>query len=230
MNLIKIFFLALCLVIPKSVYGILDGGGSYAQIPYLIRLVSENVKRYRQLREMIRQSKERHFYERLIHQGLDNAAGLILSIPVKDAKILEDLNTFQETVSALEELYGTIQGGADSEMFKLHDQTVAESLGLINQLKAYATEQERNAETVFWQAKRASPKGAARMSAVTSSQILHALSQLIRINGQMLKLQSEAFASQNKLGKDSARHFEAVNQDMGKISIKHVLEKKLPQF
>ncbi len=192
--------------------------------------MSENVKRYHQLKEVIRQSKERHLYEKFIHQGLDNAAGLILSIPVKDTKILEDLNTFGETVTALEELYGTIQGSGDASMFQLHDQSVAESLGLINQLKAYATQQEKNAETVFWQASKASPKGAARMSAVTNSQILHALSQLIRINGQMLKLQSEAFASQNKQGKESVGRFEEINQDMGEISIKRIIEKKLPQF
>ena len=43
-------------------------------------------------------------------------------------------------------------------------------------------EQEKNAERVFYQAPTAAPRGAARMAAVTNSQILHAISQLIKIN------------------------------------------------
>ena len=54
------------------------------------------------------------------------------------------------------------------------------------------------------------------MNVATNSQVLHALAQLIRINGQVLKLQSEAFASENKRGKDSAGHFYRANQRNGK--------------
>ena len=191
-----------------------DGGAGWAQIPYLVRLVAENVKRYHQLREVIRQSEERRLYERMLNRGIDNAAGLLPSVPIEDEKILENLGTFKDTVSALEELYGAIRESPDAEMFRLHDETVAESIKLIGRLKNYARVQEKNAEAVFRQAQGASPKGAGRMAAVTNSQILHALSQLIRINGQMLKLQSESFASQNKRGKDSAGHFNEVNREM----------------
>ena len=54
------------------------GSGGLAQVPYLIRLVTENVKRYHQLKEVVRQAKEREYFERLIHQGIDNAVGVVL--------------------------------------------------------------------------------------------------------------------------------------------------------
>ena len=68
------------------------------------------------------------------------------------------------------------------------------------------------------------------MNVATNSQVLHALTQLIRINGQILKTQSEDFASQNKRGKDSAGHFYRANRAMENLSIKRGIEKRLPQF
>lgn len=191
-------------------------GGGFAQVPYLIRLITENVKRYHQLQEVIRQSQEGDAYLRTINRGIENAVGVVLTLPVEDQAVLEDLKTFRETIAALEELYGAIPKGPASRMFRLHDDTVAESVKLINDLKEYARRQEKNAEVVFRQAPDAAPRGAARMAAVTNSQILHAVSQLIKINGQMLKLQSEAFGMENRQGKEEVEHFNRINNELGR--------------
>ena len=84
--------------------------------------------------------------------------GLFSSLPVEDEKILENLKTFQETIEALEELYGVIPVGPTAGMFKLHDESVAESIKLINGLKKYAKRQEENAKTVFYQAPKCKPQ------------------------------------------------------------------------
>ena len=55
------------------------------------------------------------------------------------------------------------------------------------------------------------------MATVANSQVLHALSQIIRINGQILKLQSEFLAVGNKLSKDSAEHFNLFKKEVGKL-------------
>ena len=133
-------------------------------------------------------------------------------------------------MDALEELYGVVQQGPDAEMYRLHDNTVAESIKLINDLKNYAFKQEQNAETALFRANKLSPKGAARMNVAANSQVLHAVTQLIRINGQILKMQSEDFASQNKRGKDSAGHFLRANRAMENLSIKQRIKNRLPRF
>ena len=168
---------------------------------------------------------------RMINRGIENAVGVVLSLPVEDQKLLEDLKTFGETVAALEELYGVIPEGPTASMFRLHDESVAESVKLINDLKRYAREQEKNAELVFRQAPTAAPRGAARMAAVTNSQILHAISQLIRINGQMLKLQSEAFGLENRRGKAKVNHFNQINRELGReIAVDFLGGGRLPRF
>jgi hypothetical protein len=87
---------------------------------------------------------------------------------------------------------------------------------MITSFKEYSEKQEENSILIAAQSREASPKGAARMQAETSAQILRSLSQLIRLNTQMLKMQSEQFAMHNKMGKDSVGNFQRVNQDLGR--------------
>jgi hypothetical protein len=115
-------------------------------------------------------------------------------------------------------------------MQRLHDQTVAESLRMVNTFKEFSTTQEENSIRIGIDSRNASPKGAMRMQAETSAQILRSLSQLIRLNTQMLKLQSEQFGMQNKLGKESVANFQRVNYDLGRSFSGMSPEMKLIKF
>ncbi len=203
MKFYSYLILATVLLVPNQVQAI----GGTAQIPYLMKLINENIKRYQQLKEMIKETKQNREYLRLINQGIDNAQGIMQALPV------EKKNPIREKNQVIK-LYGTTPKGKGEEIFKRHDQSVAESLKLIDSSHTYAKKQEQNSKRIFTQAQKASPKGAQRMTAVTNSQILHALSQLIKINGQILKLQSETLAEKNKAGKDSAKHFNRINEEL----------------
>ncbi|MCH2534432.1 MAG: hypothetical protein MK008_08335 [Bdellovibrionales bacterium] len=191
-----------------------DGGAGWAQIPYLVKILAENIKRYQQLRMMIDQAQNHDQYFRLINQGLENSIGLVNSLPIKDEEILADLRNFQNAVKTIEEVYGKIPQSEEAVLQLLHDQSVAESLKMVNVTKDYSKKQEENAHRISIQSRQASPKGAARMTAETNAQILHTLNQLLRINGQMLKLQSETLAMNNKQGKDSVHSHKKVKTDM----------------
>src|SRR5207253_1168515 len=130
-------------------------------------------------------------YLRWINQGLDNSIGLLGSLPIKDEKILADLREFRTAMGKVEGLYGQVPKSPEEALQLLHDQTVAESLRMANSFKEYSETQEKNSELIAIEAREASPKGAARMQAEMSAEILKSLSQLIRVNTQMLKLQSE---------------------------------------
>lgn len=205
-------------------------GGGYAQIPYLVRLINENMERYKQLETMIAQSKNRDEYLRLIHRGLDNAEGIIQTLPIRDKKVLEEMKGVDRTIRQLEKIYNAIPKGSGTEMMHKHDKSVAESINMIKDSKRYVSRQEENSNKILRQATMASPKGAQRMAAVGNAQILHALSQLIKINGQILKLQSENLASSNKQSKDSLEHFNRFNEEMKKGFTLFKQGRGLPRF
>ena len=218
----------------RVVFLFLLGGNLYAiggiEIPYLIEILSENVKRYEQLREVIKQGEDSQELLRALNEGIDNASELLQALPIKNEKALKNLSKFKETRDWVREVYGEIPKNGEEALFKLHDETVSESFKMAALSHGYAQIQEQNAQKVFAQARDASPKGAQRMSAQMNAQILHSLGQLIRINSQMLKLQSEQLASETKRGKDSVKNLNRLAQDMEK-SFKHYRPSgKFPRF
>ena len=201
-----------------------DGSG-WANYAYLVKIYLENVKRFHQINMMIDQQNKHDQYIRILNEGLNNATGLIQVLPIKDEQILSQLRDFQTALKKVEEIYGLIPKSSDAELQKLHDQTIAESFKMSTTLKDYADRQELNATNIFIQSASASPKGAERMNAQTSAQILHSINQLIKVNGQLLKLQSESFALTNKGGKDSTEGFNKAKNDLEKA-----MRKMKPQF
>lgn len=199
---------------PTQSLAFTDGSG-WAAVGYLIKILEENYRRYVQLKAMIDTANGHYDYVRALNQGLDNSIGLLESLPITDEKILSDLREFKMALGRVESLYGKVPKSPEEALHLLHDQTVAESLRMATDFKQFSEAQERNSKAIAIQARGASPKGAARMQAETSAEILRSLSQLIRLNTQMLKLQSENFAMTNKDSKDGVARFQKVNQDIG---------------
>ena len=185
-------------------------------VAVLMQILAESIKQYYQLKEIIGQGRDQAEFLRNLNAGIENSIGLLQSLPVKDEKILAELRDFQGAVQTITDVYGRIPKSKEATMQALHDQTIAESLRMITSFKEFSEKQEENSIMIAAQSREASPKGAARMQAETSAQILRSLSQLIRLNTQMLKMQSEQFAMHNKSGKESVGNFQKLNQDFGR--------------
>ena len=200
------------------------------QVLYLTKILFENIKRFQQLSSMISQAKNADQYLRTIHAGLENLTRLATILPVKDEKILAQLTSFQKSFNTLEKIYGKVPKSKEAAMQMLHDQSIAESIRMVNSFKDYSRKQEEHSVQIAIQSRSASPKGAARMQAETSAQILRSLSQLIRLNSQMLKLQSEQLAMNNKMGKASVASYQKVHSNFRKGFRDSDLDMKLPTF
>lgn len=181
----------------------------------LTQILQENIRHYFQLQKMIQQGQSTETYLRWVNSGLDNSIGLLQSLPIKDEKILAELREFRSAMGKVSTLYGQVPKSPEAALQVLHDQTVAESLRMATSFKEYSETQEMNSNLARLQARGASPKGAARMQVEMSADILKSLSQLIRLNTQMLKLQSEQLAVNNKSSKESVANYQKVSHDLG---------------
>jgi hypothetical protein len=179
---------------------------------------------------MIRSTKNADQYLRLLNSGIENSIGLLDSLPIKDQKILEELKDFKKAFKTINDVYGVIPKSEDQAMFKLHDETVAESLKMAIDLKNYASKQEENSKIIAAQSRTASPKGAARINVQVNAQVLHVLGQILRVNGQMLKLQSERLAMSNKDGKDNAKSFYKTVEEIKNSNQRMKADFSLPDF
>ena len=201
-----------------------------ADVAVLGQILAENIKQLIQMEQMVQQGRDQADFLRQLNSGIENSIGILQSLPVKDEKILGDLREFQGAIRSVTSVYGMIPKSQESVMQTLHDQTIAESLRMVKTFKDYSDTQERNSIVIAAQSREASPKGAVRMQAETSAQILQSLAQLIRLNTQILKLQSEQFGMSNKAGKDSVGNFQKVNTDFGKSFQGFKSDMGLPQF
>lgn len=191
------------------------GGDAAIMVPYLIKLIAQAVKQYQQLKMVYDNAKHHKDMIKSINDGLSEAIGLLEHFPIEDEKILGELRSFRRAMNEVERLYGEIPKGKEELLLKLHDETVAESIKISNSLREYAKNQERNSNRIARQASQASPKGAARVNVQTNAAILHTLNQLLKVNGQMLKLQSESLALNNKTAKESNYQFQKITGDLG---------------
>jgi hypothetical protein len=189
-------------------------GDSFVLIPYLVKMLAEDYKRFVQLQQMIQNGQAQVDFLRFVNAGIDSITGLMATLPVKDEQLLGDLRDFQRALATVNDLYGAIPISGESRMQSIHDQTVAESFRITNSVKEYALAQEGNANRAFQLANTMSPKGAERLNAATNAQVLHTMTQLLRVNAELLKMQGEQFALANKQDKDSVAHFNKVGRDV----------------
>lgn len=192
-----------------------DGGAGWANFPYLVKILLENFKRYQQIKQMIDQAKNRKRFLEALNAGINNSIGLLNTLPIKDEGLLNDLKTFQKSFKTVTTLYGEIPKSKEAALQMLHDQTVAESLRMVVDFKGYAKKQEENANILKYQGRSASPKGAQRMTVESNAMILKSMSQMMRLETQNLKLQSELLAMKNRSQKKSVFSHNKINQDLG---------------
>ncbi|MBK7962363.1 MAG: hypothetical protein IPK04_14975 [Bdellovibrionales bacterium] len=147
---------------------------------------------------MIQYSKDAQAYAREINSGLEASIRLMESLPIKDEKILGQLRTFQRSLQEIEKIYGAIPKSPDQPFQQINDMAVAESLKMVSNATDYAEKQEMNSARLEARSWDMSPKGAMRMQAQVSSQILLTLNQILRMNAQLLKMQSADLAAKNR--------------------------------
>lgn len=212
----KYKFIFLLLLFTRQSHAFLgDGGAGWAQLPYLIKILEENYKRYKQLQIMIQSAKNQEEFLKSLTTGLDNSIGLLESIPLKNEKILTDLKDFKKGYDSVLDLYGSIPKSKEEALQVLHDKSVAESLKMVAMTDDHSRLQEENSDLIKLSAREASLKGAARMTAESNALILDSLNQLIKLQAQSLKLQSEQLAMQNKNSKTQVDSFQKINQGLG---------------
>jgi len=172
-----------------------------------------------------------HNLLRKVNAGLDNVLGILIEMPIKDEKILGDLARYRDALRRIEHLYGVVPKSKEELIHRLHDRTVSESIKMISQALNYTKTQELNAKRLSKRVQAASPKGAAKMNVEVNSAILHSLNQLIKINGQMLKVQAEVLATNNKGEKEHVNYLRKIGGDFKK-GVKFMTKEdfKMPRF
>ena len=87
------------------------------------------------------------------------------------------------------------------------DKSVTEAIAMDNAIFAYSREIDRIGEEIKSYSHDASPGGAAKLTAQSLGVMIHVLSQSLRAQGEIMKLQAQGLAAANKREKDYSANF-----------------------
>lgn len=188
--------------------------GGAASIPYLTKLLAQSVQQHEALKLILEKTKSHQELVKSLNKGIDDAYGMISTLPIQDERLLQELKNIKKATKKVEDIYGAIPSGPDKTMQLLHDNTIAESFKMSGAVNDYAKKQEGNSKIITNLSKDASPNGARKMNVRVNAEMLHTLNQILKINAQILKMQSENFALINKDSKESSAHNNKANHDL----------------
>jgi hypothetical protein len=177
-------------------------------IPLLIQIVANTAQQLAQMRSILGNGVNTLNYIQDINRGIREAMAIVrTSNSSLSPGVLSQLNTLEQTLGEVEQLYGRIPATAEARMQRTTDQSVAEAIHLHNEAFQYADKVDPEAERMKEYAKTVSPLGAGRLSAQAGAVSINVLNQILRTNAALVKLQSEQLALQNRHEKLNSEHF-----------------------
>ncbi len=228
MRLLRALFLYLCLLCalrPVSAYADFFGG----DLPLLAKIVANTIQQISQLQEIVGTGKDTLQYFRDLNRGLNDALNLAKTMNQKlSPGILSDLQGAEHALKVIEELYGAVPKTAEARMQQTMDRSAAEAIDLHNEAFRYADAIDPEAEQIKDYARVVSPQGAAKLTAQSLGVLIQVLTQVLRTNAAMLKLQSEHLALENKRAKVGSEQFKLQYESLAKAFGELQPEYKLP--
>ena len=192
-------------------------------IAVLVQILSNSIQQLAQLQQILGTGKDSLRLMEDINRGLKDAMTLrqIVSRPLSSGT-LSDIENVQSAMERVEQLYGFIPRGPEAVMQKNTDQTVAEAFTMQSEAFRYADQIDPEAERIKDYAKFVNPQGAGRLTAQSLGVLINVMSQVLRTNAAMLKLQGEQLALQNRSQKLSSEQFrlqyEELSQNFAKLT------------
>jgi hypothetical protein len=203
-KIIALFLSLVLLLQPSRAYADFWGG----DLPLLAEIVANTLQQISQLSQMIGNGRDTLNYLHDINRGIADAMRIARTMnSTLHPGVLSDLQTAEDIMSRLQDLYGRIPRTSEARVQQTTDQSVAEAIQIHNQVYQYADQVDPEAERIKEYARDVSPVGAQKLSAQALGVLIHVMNQILRTNGAILKLQSEQLAITNKKEKLNSEQF-----------------------
>ena len=183
---------------------------------YLSKILQQSIYQLEQLQKITGTNKETLKILKDTNRGLHEAmyVGDTINRTLK-AGTFSKLRNVNESIHAVQRLYGRIPKTSEAEIQKKTDLTIAESLHLHSEAFRYATRTDREAQKMKLYAHRASQAGATKTILESQAVMIHILNQILRTNATLLKIQTQRLALKNKSDKLHSRQFQVQYSELG---------------
>lgn len=177
-------------------------------VAVLLQILAQSIEQVYRLQQIIQNGKDTLNLLRDVNAGVRSGLDLIRIInPKFNAGVYGDLNNPENVLRAIHDLYGTTPNTADRELIDIQDQSVAEVIAMNKSLYDYSVQVDFERERILMHSQVVSPQGAAKLQNQSLAVIIGVLTQLLRVQSQMLKVMGQNMAFDNRKEKLASEQF-----------------------
>lgn len=179
-----------------------------ADVAVLTQILVQAIQTVIQLKSILDTGRDSLNLTRDLNAGVRSGLDLIRIFNPKFAPgVYGDLRDPQNVLRAIESIYGATPDGADHELMRSQDQSVAEVIAMNRNLYDYADEVDRERERILFHSQVVSPQGAAKLQNQSLAVLIGVMTQLLRTQSQMLKIMAQNTALETRKEKILTQEF-----------------------
>ena len=198
-------FMGLAFMLPVSPARADLFGGDVA---VLTQILVQSIQTVIQLKSILDNGKDALNLARDLNAGIRSGLDLIRIInPKFNPGVYGDLRDTQNVLRAIETIYGATPEGADQELMRAQDMSVAEVISMNRNLYDYADQVDRERERILYHSQVVSPQGSAKLQNQSLAVLIGVMTQLLRTQSQMLKIMAQNTALETRKEKLLTQEF-----------------------
>lgn len=217
-------FMCLSLSVPKPASAFSFG----ADVAVLTQILANAIQQLVQLRQILSTGSDTLGLMRDINRGIrDGLKALQMIHPRFNPGIYGNLETADQVIKIIDELYGSIPQTAEMRLQQAQDLSASESIAMNGTLFRFADQVDEESKRIFNHSQSVSPQGAAKLTAQSLAILIGVTTQVLRTNSMMLKAMGENMALQNRKEKLQSEQFRAQYEGLSQGFDKLGQEQKL---
>lgn len=187
--------MSILLLFPQTSRADIWGG----DVAVLIQILANALQQLAQLQQILGTGSDTLSLMRDINRGLKDGLSVIQMInPRFNPGLYGDLNTADQVLSTIQDLYGRIPQTAETRLQAAQDRSASESISMNGTLFNFADDADSESQRITGRVNDSNPQGTAKLTAQSLAILIRVTTQVLRTNSMMLKMMGENMALQNR--------------------------------
>jgi hypothetical protein len=223
----------LCLVLSFSLFSTQSAKADLfgGDVVILAQILAQAVQQLVQLKAILQNGGDTLGLLRDINKGINDSLGLMKTVsPYVNPGIFGDLKNAQDVLKKFTDIYGIVVDSPNAKAQSSVDQSVAEAVAMNSSIHDYTKQIDQIGEDIKTFSHAVSPGGAQKLTAESLGVVIHVLTQSLRAQGTLLKLQAQSVALANKQEKDYAAQSLATAGVLSNVMQKNDSQFQRPRF
>lgn len=202
-----------------------------ADVAVLTQILAQAIQQLAELKALLDNGKDTLGLLQDINRGINDSLGLMRTIsPYVSPGVYGDLRKAEDVLKKFSDIYGIVTSSPEARAQSSVDQSVAEAVALNGAIYDYTKQIDQIGEDIKSYSHSVSPGGAQKLTAQSLGVVIHVLTQSLRAQGTLMKLQAQSIALNNKHEKDASGQYLSMASTLTNVMKTNDSQFQVPRF